>query len=455
MPKQTSKAAARNGTAAALQPLQGTSTREIVASAEAAIADGDLRPGAPLPSVRKLAAALDVSPTTAAAAFAELKRRGLVVAKPRSGMTVAARPPLSGPVLTLPVPEGVRDLAHGNPDPAFLLDVHRVLGRLTGPPRLYGESAVVPELEEVARAALRKDGLDASRLCVVHGALDGIERVLGAHLRPGDAVAVEDPGFAGVIDLVRALGLVPVGVPVDDEGMLPGGLADALGGGDAAAVVVTPRGQNPSGAALSAGRARELTAVLDRHPRVLIVEDDHLGPVAGAPPRTLSDGRRRWAAVRSVSKWLGPDLRLAVLVGDERTIARVEGRQSVGPGWVSSLLQRAVAALWADPETAGLAHQAATVYAGRRRALIEALAERGIDAHGASGLNVWIPVGDETVVSQALLSRGWAVGAGSRHRIVSEPALRVTTSTLRPEEARRLAGDLADALSPVARTRAA
>jgi len=434
--------------------VRGTSTREIVASVELAVADGMLRPGAPLPSVRRLAADLGVSPTTAAAAFAELKRRGLVTSKPRSGMSVAARPPLSGPRRALPMPEGTRDLAGGNPDPAFLPDAHRALAALDGLPRLYGEAAVVDELATVARRALEKDGIDATRLCVVSGALDGIERVLGAHLRPGDVVAVEDPGFAGVLDLVRALGLVAVGVPVDDDGPRPVGLENAIGAG-ARAFILTPRGQNPLGATLSADRAKALVAVLARHPDVVVIEDDHLGPVAGAPARTLAGGRGAWASVRSVSKWLGPDLRLAVLVGDPRTIARVEGRQSVGPGWVSSLLQRAVAALWSDPETTGLAHQAATVYGGRRRALIEALAGHGIRAHGASGLNVYVPVPDEAVAAATLLARGWAVGAGSRHRIESAPALRVTVSTLRPEESRRLASDLADALAPPSRTRAA
>ena len=63
-----------------------------------------------------------------------------------------------------------------------------------------------PELADRARRQLATDGLDGD-LAVVSGGLDGIERVLAAHLGPGDRVAVEDPGFTGVLDLLSALGL--------------------------------------------------------------------------------------------------------------------------------------------------------------------------------------------------------------------------------------------------------
>ncbi|MGH2950294.1 MAG: GntR family transcriptional regulator, partial [Solirubrobacteraceae bacterium] len=74
--------------------LGASTAGEIAASAEAAIAAGRLAPGERLPSVRRLAAALEVSPTTVAAALADLRRRGLVTSRPRSGTRVADRPPL-------------------------------------------------------------------------------------------------------------------------------------------------------------------------------------------------------------------------------------------------------------------------------------------------------------------------------------------------------------------------
>lgn len=449
MPEQYS-----TGGAGAEAGIRGRTAREIARSVERAVAAGELRPGERLPSVRRLAEALGVSPGTVAAATAELRRRGLVVSRPRSGLQVAERPPVGGPRTAVPIPSGVRDLANGNPDPAFLPDLGRALRGLSGPSRPYGEALLLPELETVAAASLRADGVDPANLCAVNGALDGLERVLAAHLAPGDLVAVEDPGFAGVLDLVRALGLGLQPVAVDESGMRPEALRAALAAG-ARAVVVTPRGQNPTGAALDARRARELRAVLDASPEVLVVEDDHLGPVAGVPVHTLTPGRAAWAAVRSVSKWLGPDLRVALLAGDAATVARVTGRQAVGPGWVSSIIQRAVATLWADEETLALAEQAATVYGGRRRRLVEALAAEGVEATGRSGLNVYVPVPDEDAAVRALLAAGWAVGAGARHRIAGGPAIRITISTLKPDEADRLAADVSAAVRPGPRTRAA
>jgi DNA-binding transcriptional MocR family regulator len=434
--------------------ISGTTASEIAASVEGAIRDGRLTPGAQLPPIRGLAGELGVSPMTVASAYRELRQRGLLVAAGRRGTRVASRPPL--PVRTrIYVPPGARDLATGNPDPELLPPLAEALARIDTSPRLYLEEGKLPALVELARAQLAADGLPAGSLAVVGGALDGIERVLQAHLRPGDSVAVEDPGFVRAYDLLRPLGLYLEPFSLDELGPRPDELEHALARG-ARAVVLTPRAQNPTGAALDETRAAELRALLNAREDVLVIEDDHAAGVAGAPALSVCDrSRENWATVRSVSKALGPDLRVAVVAGDATTIGRVEGRQLLGPGWVSRILQQIVALFWSDEATRELLARAEREYVARRLRLVEALAERGIAAYGRSGLNVYLPVADEAPVVASLLHGGWAVTGLERWRIGSPPAIRITTATLRAEEAAPLADAVAAALEQRAVTHSA
>jgi DNA-binding transcriptional MocR family regulator len=425
--------------------LNGSTSVNIAASVEGAVSGGRLAAGALLPPVRSAAAQLGVSPATVAAAYRLLQDRGVVAADGRRGTRVRPAPPIAFP-REVPLPAGVRDLSDGNPDPALLPDADAALRRLASGPRLYGEELNDPRLLALAREQFRADGIPAENVAVVSGALDGIERVLREHLRAGDRVAVEDPSFTGVLDLLHALSLTPIAVAVDDQGLLPAALKQTIRSCEA--LIVTPRAQNPTGAALTPRRARELRALLAARPELVLIEDDHAGAVAGAEYVTLIDRTRAtWAVVRSVSKSLGPDLRVALLASDPQTHARVEGRQTLGIRWVSHILQRLVAALWRDRTPA----RAGRTYTERRAALLRALAERGIRAHGVSGLNVWIPVSEESATVQALLQRGWAVKAGERYRIASTPAIRVTIATLEPRDAVRFADDLARVITPARR----
>jgi len=432
--------------------ISGESAAEIAASLERGIETGGLRPGDPLPSVRRLAGELGVSPTTVAAALADLRARGLVVTHERSRSQVSWRPPLGRALQRPTIPAGARDLASGNPDPALLPDPTPFLRRLDPPAQLYGGEPLVAELRDLAEAEFAAAGIASDETAVTSGALDGIERALQANTRPGDLVAVEDPGFAGLFDLLRALGLALRPVPIDGKGMLPGELAVALEEG-VAAVVLNPRGQNPTGASLDERRAKELRAMLEKAPTAMVVEDDHLGPIAGVPRISLTAGRTRWASALSLAKSLGPDLRLAVLAGDAQTISRVRGRQAVGPQWVSHLLQHLVAAMWKDDAVGATLERAAATYHERRERFLEALAGRGVEVRATAGIAVWVPVPEEAPVVQSLLAQGWAVMPGAPFRLQSERAIRVTTSTLATDEADELAEAIQASLRPSSATR--
>ncbi|MFI1110535.1 aminotransferase class I/II-fold pyridoxal phosphate-dependent enzyme [Streptomyces physcomitrii] len=432
-------------------PIHGDGAQGISRSIEEAVGRGALRPGEVLPPIRELATRLGVNPNTVAAAYRGLRERGVVETAGRRGTRVRSKP-ASTPRenLRVEVPAGVRDLSLGNPDPALLPSLAGAFASAAraadARPVLYGEEAVDPELARRAAELFAEAGVPEVPVAVTSGALDAIERVLQAHLRPGDAVAVEDPGWESLLDLVPALGLRAVPVALDDEGPLPEAVDRALRAG-VRAVLVTDRAQNPTGAAITARRAAELRELLGAHPSVLLVEDDHGHGIAGLPLHPLAGATRHWALVRSTAKAYGPDLRLAVLTGDELTMDRVRGRQRLGPGWVSRLLQGAVARLWA--EGAPDLDRVARAYGERRGALLDALAARGITGHGVSGLNVWLPVPDETAVVAHLLHAGWAVAPGARYRLGSGPGIRITTAELTAAEAQPLAGAVAAVLGPV------
>lgn len=434
--------------------VSGDSAAEISASIESGILRGDWVAGAALPSVRVLSGALHVSPATVAKAYQELRRRGVIETEGRRGTRVRSRPAVALPRAGLlsPVPSGLRDLSTGEPDVRLLPPLAPALtaaGAKPFPPQGYASAVTMPALVDAARPRLTAEGIpiEEADLVVTSGALDSIERVLVAHLRPGDTVAVEDPGWAALIDLIAALGLRAVPVAVDGQGPDPVALAGALRAG-ARAVVVTVRAQNPTGAAVSAERAGLLRSLLSAHPGVLVIEDDHAAELAERDPCCIGPVTGTWAFVRSASKPFGPDLRIAVLAGDETTVARVAGRMRIGMGWVSTVLQRMLLWLWDDREVTELVAYAARTYGERRRSLRDALRAEGVEAHGDTGINVWVPVPDETLAVAGLRDRGYAVAPGAIFRIESPPGIRITISTLEAAEAPGLARAVAAAIRP-------
>jgi DNA-binding transcriptional MocR family regulator len=288
------------------------------------------------------------------------------------------------------------------------------------------------------------------RLTITSGAADAVERLLAQALTRDDAVGLEDPCFLTSIHTVRIGGYRAVPVPVDDEGMTVEGLRAALDQG-VRAVVHTPRAQNPTGASLSKRRAEQLKAVLRDHPYVLVIEDDHFSLLSRQPFHSLvAAGHRRWALVRSVSKFLGPDMCLAVTASDPETAERLAMRLTPGTTWVSHLLQRLTLALVTDAATMAAIERAGAHYAARNAAFVDRLSAQGVPAGAGDGLNLWIalPV-PARAVSEQLMRRGWLARPGDEF-VLAEAGpshrLRLTVHDLDDPDADRLAADVAAAV---------
>ncbi|WP_260179580.1 aminotransferase class I/II-fold pyridoxal phosphate-dependent enzyme [Actinoplanes campanulatus] len=428
--------------------VQDRSARGIAAAVSRLITSGRLPAGARLPTVRTVAGGLGVSPTTVSEAWRNLILAGAIQTRGRSGTFVSGPLPprarlryaqLSGARIGLP-----RDLSTGVPDPLLLPSLDVALRRI-GDGRWAGsylDPPVLPGLDEVLR---QRWPYPPERLTVVDGAMDALDRVTGAVLRYGDHVLVENPAFPPLLDLLQAVGATVVGVPMDASGIVPDALLRAVRGYRAVALFLQPRAHNPTGASMDESRAALLANVLLEAPHLLVVEDDHAGDIATAPPVSL--GRYlpdRTVHVASFSKSHGPDLRLAAVGGPAHVLDAVADRRLLGPGWSSRLLQGVLLDLLTDPDVTAQVAAAREAYAYRRAALSAALAERGVTTEATDGINLWLPVPDQQNAMVALAAHGIAAAPGAPFCVTPLPGdhLRITAGLVADGY-----GELADVLA--------
>jgi DNA-binding transcriptional MocR family regulator len=413
------------------------SARGIAAAVSRLVTGGELPAGARLPTVRAVARQLGISPTTVSEAWRSLARAGAIQTRGRSGTFVLSPAPprqhLRYAKLTASPPTVPHDLSTGVPDHDLLPDLAGALRRI-GPGRLtasYLDAPVLPALE----AALRdRWPFPPGGITVVDGALDALDRITTGTIRYGDRVLVENPAFPPVLDLLDSVGATVVPVAIDAEGVRPDALRAALAGSVPVALYLQPRAHNPTGVSMTARRARALAAALRAHPGVLVIEDDHAGDIASAPPVSL--GRHlpaRTVHVLSFSKSHGPDLRLAAVGGPAALISAISDRRLLGPGWSSRLLQAVLVDLLGDPATVAQLELARREYARRRGALLAALSRRGVTATADDGINLWMTVADQQMAMLSLAAHGIAVAPGAPFEVspLGADHVRVTVGLIR------------------------
>jgi DNA-binding transcriptional MocR family regulator len=401
-----------------LEGIDDRSPQGIAAAVARRITEGSVLPGERLPTVREVAAALAVSPATVSTAWQALTRAGLIHSRGRAGSFVhTERPAWVSPRIQSMSGRATAprsDLSLGTPDPALLPPLGPAFARVslhvdTGS---YHDRPVLPALEEVLRESWPAP---VEAITVLDGALDGVERTLEQVVRFGDRILVENPGFPYFFDLAEALGVEAVPLALDAHGVLPASLARGLAA-HPAALLLQPRAQNPTGASMTAERAEHLARLLRSSreaERVVVIEDDHSGPISLAPDVTLA----RWipdrvVRVRSFSKSHGPDLRMAALGGPAAIVDAIVARRMLGPAWSSRLLQTVLLDLLTDPSAQAAVGRARTEYGRRQAALSLALARRGIALAAADGINAWLPVADARSTSTRLAAVGVSVADG-------------------------------------------
>ena len=430
--------------------IDGKSANEIFDSIRQHITSGKLARGETLPPVRELAAQLDVNRNTVASAYKRLVTSGLALSLGRNGTVV--KETLQPVALEGGDPHTpLTDLSSGNPAADRLPNLNRYLSHISRTPRLYGDAPVTSQLQRWANAWMQEAMPAPGEIDLSSGAIDAIERLLCAHLLPGDSVAVEDPCFLSSISMLRYSGFNASPVGMDSEGMLPEMLELALSKG-VRAVILTPRAHNPTGYSLSQARAAALQKILSRYPQVLVIVDDHFALLSSATwYLVISAQTLHWAVARSMSKTLGPDLRLAFVASDTATSAKLRLRLNSGSQWVSHLLQDLAYACLTDDDYQHTLAQTRQFYASQQHSLTQALRAQGIDnVIPGDGLNLWLPLATASqAIAFALAKSGWLVREGEAFGVnAAAHGLRITLATLDDSDITRLAADIQRALKP-------
>lgn len=416
------------------QRLDLPTARGLAHAVSRAIGDGVLAPGDRLPSIRMVAQQLGLSPTTVSAAWSALARSGAIQTRGRGGTVIADHRDV-GPsryrrALDVGTPFAL-DFSTGTPDPELLPDLRPALRRMERvvQPSRYLDDPVLPELAEL----LRDDWPFApERLTVVDGAMDALQLIVSAHVRFGDRVGVEDPCFPPLLDLLESVGAVTVPVGLDDDGPMPVDVRAAVEQG-IRALFIQPRAQNPTGASLTEKRVSELSRLL-RGTDVLVVEDDSAGAVASSAGLSLGVAvPEKTLHVRSFSKSHGPDLRVAAIGGPARLLDPLIDRRFLGQGWTSRLLQNVLVDLLTHVPSIRAVERARHAYAQRRAAIVGVLAKNGVAVQGKDGLNIWVPVRDQSAAQLRLATRGIGVAGGGPFNVRAAKVehVRVTTGLVR------------------------
>ncbi|MBY4676269.1 aminotransferase-like domain-containing protein [Marinobacterium arenosum] len=307
-----------------------------------AIEQGRWGAGERLPSVRTLCRERQLSKATVLHAYNRMEARGLIEARAKAGYFVRGQldsrpPPAAGNPDSVPalvsVSDVMRDIMTQSAafdilpsadqraeTPPGVIELNRSIARALRHQRglqhqYYDAPTGTPALREQLARRYQRLGcaLAADDLNITAGCQQALFLALMACCKPGDVVAVESPGFYGVLQLAESLGLQVLEIPAAaDSGLNMDSLAEALKSWPVRACVVTPAFATPSGSLMPQAARSRLLALAEQHDFV-VIEDDIYGDLAfdqRPPPLKALDHSGRVILCGSVSKSLSRDLRL-------------------------------------------------------------------------------------------------------------------------------------------------
>lgn len=433
------------------------------------IRDRLLPVGARLPSVRECAQAQGVNPSTVVAAYDQLQAWGLVEARPRRGFFVresmhkealaledhqegasvsdgVKRPVVGSPVNATALIRAMFHQVSDQPQPGmgvFPADwmaspfmsaaVRRVLSPavLHSASLSYGEPMGDSGLRLALSQRLRSMAVDATpaQIITTVGATHALDVVSRTLLKAGDAVMVEEPGWAVEFARLNALGARILPVPrgplgPDLDTMARYCEASPTGSPPKLFVSVSVL-HNPTGFCLSPGHAHRVLQLAHQH-GFYVVEDDTYGHIAPlhATRMCALDGLRRSIYVSGFAKILAPNWRIGYLAAPTELTERLLDTKLLGTLTTPSLLEKALAHCMEQGQLRRHAERIRTrLDAVRARSVKLALAAGCRFAAEPAGLFGWVDTGVDTeMLAVRMLDEGYLLAPGALFHATRTPS---------------------------------
>jgi DNA-binding transcriptional MocR family regulator len=443
-----------------------TLSEQLAARFAERIAQRLLAAGARLPSVRDCAQRHGVSPSTVVDAYDLLQARGLVQARPQRGyfvrdntpvhtgpQTQTQRAPLPAPVDATALIRSMFQAQGGLPAPGMgtlpedWLDaplLQRALRRVCAHPEAWLRYGA-PAGDEALRAALSRRLADIgvpaqpAQIITAAGATQALDLVCRTLLRPGDAVLVDEPGWAMEYARLTTMGMRLLPVPRTAEGPDVAVLAALLREHEPRLYLTVSVLHNPTGSSLSPAVAHQVLSLADKHD-LTIIEDDVYSWLA--PPHATRmaqlDALRRTVYVSGFSKILTPQWRVGFIAAPQALAERIIDTKLLMTLTTPGPLEQAVG-LCLDQ---GALRRHAERVTGRldaaRSRVVRLAREAGCHfAAQPAGLFGWVDVGFDTeALAQDLLSEGWLTAPGTLFHATPRPTTLMRVNFATAQDAR-------------------
>ncbi|MGB5954273.1 PLP-dependent aminotransferase family protein [Pseudomonas sp.] len=477
------------------------SYRQIVEGLVAAITEGRLRPGAPLPGTREMAQLLNVNRKTVILAYEEAETKGWLQSVQRRGTFVSQQ--LAAGTLTKP--DAAQPFAlelREEPAVAYFTANEQAAAQQGQPGALFFDNGacdhrLLPQavLHRYYRNALRSSfasnsvrhgsecssrclraaladmlrhnrslNVGAEHICLTQGVQMSLYLVASVLLKPGDVVLVERLSYPPAWEIFRQLGARLVTVDLDDEGCRVDQLDALCRLHEVRMLYITPHHQFPTTVSLPAGRRQRLLELAWQHDFCVVEEDyDHEYHFAGRPYLPLASDRqqRHVIYIGSLSKALGSTFRCSYIVAPAEVTALLARRAALTLGQGDAVMQRMLADLINDGELKKHLRRVNREYRRRRESLLaclrDAFGEQMTVQVPEGGLALWVRFDQSIDVDQLVgkaLELGLVVRSGRQFSPFgqAENALRLGFASLDLDEIRLATQRLAQAAQAIATT---